>query len=143
VKVDEVPSWTGLGWTLNGPGVITRSVVGDPDLKRNYFSPVQDLPAGADENILEFQNPDQILENNFLVSLINGSIEAQPDMYFFNFGGYSGKFVITRNKQLVYYEFSGLEIFPEFDNITDNIIRFTAYDPEGRKYTFDRVEYTI
>ena len=31
VKVDEVPSWTGLGWTLNGPGVITRSVVGDPD----------------------------------------------------------------------------------------------------------------
>jgi RHS repeat-associated protein len=143
VKVDEVPSWTGLGWTLNGPGVITRSVVGDPDLKRNYFSPVQDLPAGAGEEIMEFQNPDQIIENNFLVSLVNGSIEAQPDMYFFNFGGYSGKFVITRNKQLVYYEFSGLEIFPEFDNITDNIIRFTAYDPEGRKYVFDRIEYTV
>ncbi len=107
VKVDEVPSWTGLGWTLNGPGVITRSVVGDPDLKRNYFSPVQDLPAGAGEEIMEFQNPDQILENNFLVSLINGSIEAQPDMFFFNFGGYSGKFVITRSKVLVYYEFPG------------------------------------
>ncbi|PXX95022.1 hypothetical protein DF185_22690 [Marinifilum breve] len=31
VRVNEIPSWTGVGWNLNSGGVITRSVRGLPD----------------------------------------------------------------------------------------------------------------
>jgi len=41
VKVDNMPGWVGLGWSLNAGGSVTRSVNAMPDLKANYFDQVR------------------------------------------------------------------------------------------------------
>ena len=43
LKVDEEPSWAGLGWVLNAGGFITREVKGIPDEQRPHK---QDITVG-------------------------------------------------------------------------------------------------
>ncbi|HEY9259244.1 hypothetical protein [Chitinophaga sp.] len=47
VQVSEVPSWTGLGWTLNAGGAITRSVHGLPDDASGGFLSSEVVPECA------------------------------------------------------------------------------------------------
>jgi hypothetical protein len=37
IKVNEVPSWAGTGWSLNAGGVISRVIVGSVDESDNGF----------------------------------------------------------------------------------------------------------
>src|SRR5690554_352982 len=37
-RPEEIAPWTGLNWSLNAGGVITRSVQGRPDVSNNYFT---------------------------------------------------------------------------------------------------------
>ncbi|MFN0013163.1 MAG: hypothetical protein ACKVU2_01330, partial [Saprospiraceae bacterium] len=85
VRVDEVSSIVGLGWSLNAGGVVTRSVVGLPDEDDDGFMfkgnsvpqpPIDDAPKYA-----AMQN------------FASGAYDGQPDMFQFNFAGYSGKFI--------------------------------------------------
>lgn len=86
IKVDEIASSVGLGWALNAGGVITRTIYGLPD----------EIGAG-------FQNQPTDLGNqpNLLEAAARGRIDAQPDMFFFNFQGSSGKFIISNNGIMV------------------------------------------
>ncbi|MCK4662468.1 MAG: hypothetical protein KAT68_06365, partial [Bacteroidales bacterium] len=38
IKVEQVASWVGLGWSLNAGGVVTRVVNGSPDDVRGCFT---------------------------------------------------------------------------------------------------------
>jgi YD repeat-containing protein len=84
IKVDQTASWVGLGWSLNAGGVITRIVKGLPD----------------DESPLSY--PDKLDVTNvqyleYLNKVKDGEIDTEPDLFAFNFMGYSGKFVYDRN----------------------------------------------
>jgi hypothetical protein len=88
VKVEEMASWVGLGWSLNAGGIISRSVRGKPDEPNGYMDP------GTDMKVLEIlQMPTEELDDFFqtLVQTTN-SVDMEPDLFHFNFGGHSGKF---------------------------------------------------
>ncbi|NJL75543.1 MAG: hypothetical protein HC892_11450, partial [Saprospiraceae bacterium] len=79
-------------------------------------------------------------ENTFLQNTARGAIESQPDNYYFNFPGSSGKFYISPNRTVVQKDFNGLKIEPFFS--AGEIIRFVITDLNGTRYIFESIEET-
>ena len=87
IKVDEVASWVGLGWSLNAGGVISIQVKNESDFNKNRF------------NILDFDDIENGMRpttqeiESMTAPPQHGGIDSEPDIYNFNFCGYSGQFV--------------------------------------------------
>ncbi len=127
----EIAGWTGLGWSLSAGGVITRSVIGNPDVNNNYFlspSPL-DMPVTTD----------MIVYHEYLNKLTRGEREAQPDMYFFNFGEYSGKFLIKPDGTVMMFEKNNLKV-THCITCSPSASSFTITDPAGNIYEFTATE---
>jgi hypothetical protein len=89
IKVAETPSWVGANWNLNAGGAITRTILGLPDEKTSGY----------------FMNGDKILNpdvpelntgiNSSQKDIVNyGELDAEPDLFSFSVGQYSGKFYL-------------------------------------------------
>lgn len=85
IRVEEIGGWVGMGWNLDAGGVITRTVRGkaDDDVG-GYWSTGHTWYASGN-----WPNPDPTL----LDQVAQGTIDAEPDQFFFNFSGRSGQFV--------------------------------------------------
>ncbi|MEO7216332.1 DUF5977 domain-containing protein [Mucilaginibacter sp.] len=82
-RVDESASWVGLGWTVSTGGAVTRSVMGNPD-EAGYLNGYKGL---ASLNSYTHNGLDS------LYGIINNHLyDMRPDMFSYNFPGYSGKF---------------------------------------------------
>jgi hypothetical protein len=115
-------SSVGLGWTLQAGGVITRTI-GDKI----------DPPNGYDRATANNVNPtDEYLRNSYEFNMYDNL----PDIYSFNFGNYSGKFIL----------FDGIPYL-----IPDQKLKITRagsngfqiVTEDGTKYLFDDVEMTL
>lgn len=112
IKVAEEASRVGLGWALNAGGVISRNIIGGDDFDgTSYFGGIE-LPLGVDYYPTENYQHASGLIAKFSglglkeVDLRNAistktSSEYEPDIYTFNIGGESGKFLITKMKEVV------------------------------------------
>ncbi len=108
VKVEELATWTGLGWSLNAGGVITRSVRGGQDeLGNGYMSAslkVSDMRAlWPSYNWLDMAVPGfaPYPDDTFTArmrDIADGLTDAEADIFYFNFAGYSGKFYYNQDK---------------------------------------------
>lgn len=136
IKVEQVPTWVGSGWSLSGGGVITRAVRGDPDLKTNYFNYNSTLNQST---TTPYSNV--FTENDFLVAAASKEIETQPDIFYFNMGSQSGKFYIKADKSIVMAESKDILITPYF-NASDNIDSIYIKDATGITYVFNVAEAT-
>lgn len=99
VKVAQEASWVGMGWSLNAGGCIMRSVQGWDDFGST--------PMGYFWN----SNPPQATESNDITQITSASerqkyedmqnnlIDPEPDIFYFNFGGHSGKFFVQRESE--------------------------------------------
>ncbi len=91
IGVTQEATAVGLGWTLNAGGMITRSIHDLPD-EMMGGSHVGWLQGGAWP-----YNPSDVLPPQTLENLTdpptNGVRDKQPDVFYFNFGKYKGKFV--------------------------------------------------
>lgn len=152
VQVVKLPSWTGMGWTLQAGGVITKNVLGNPDIASNYFqwnwppSPA----AGFDAALLNGSSSNLIVEYEFMEQVLAGNIETQPDVYSFSLPGYSGSFVINRSGQVIFRDYTDWRITVHWNNIPFpadpaagwaagnlyDITGFTLTDPAGNVYEF-------
>ncbi|GAA5031337.1 hypothetical protein GCM10011506_21000 [Marivirga lumbricoides] len=125
LKVEEVASWVGAGWTLNATGLIGRVVKQYPDelganqpvtynQKHGYFSEAAALlinDAGVIQHgqITKYDNHDgpnpepskKYGTVSFADSLADGFIDTQPDLYFYSFGKHSGKFYFNHHRELI------------------------------------------
>ena len=136
LKVMEPASWVGAGWALNAGGVITRTVVGAPDEAGTNN-------AGTESNG-HFSNYGF---NNYLYDIsgiqdwqafANGWKDGEPDLYFFNFGGYSGKFYFRDDRTPVIVPEQDIKIAPIFPNLGSSIQGFVITTPDGLQYSFGK-----
>jgi hypothetical protein len=118
IKPNEVPGWTGLGWSLNAGGVITRHVSQLPDEwnhnQQGYFYDKADLNTYCTE-LASGTLPLSTVADNFLRKYDINERDSQPDMFSFNFNGFSGKFFmdLQGNFQTIPYSKIKIEHFIE------------------------------
>jgi hypothetical protein len=104
IKVDEISSWVGLGWSLNAGGIIVRKVRGRAEylLGNGTFSPKR-VDIGF-YNSTQYTSPTQFIESNNLPSAASNNLDTAPDEYFFNFNGRSGKFHFDKDGNAFLYK---------------------------------------
>lgn len=93
VRVDDLPTWVGINWTLNAGGVITRSVRDIADevaVTRVFFS---------DSDVINYNSTiDGTTNGAFLRSVIsNNQVDSEVDIFQYSFSGYSGSFYIDND----------------------------------------------
>lgn len=127
IRVEEMASWVGAGWSLNAGGMITRSIIGMAD----------DSPRGFITNTIkqasQIQWPADIY---YIADVVNHRLDTDPDNFFYNFNSHSGSFVFGVDKKPVLIPY--LPIFIHFDPSTKN---FDVKDENGNTYYFNTQEY--
>jgi len=102
-KPSEIANNTGLGWAVQAGGMITRIVRGQVDENPSMTS--VDNYIGIAELKMKFQDyPDiskQRYSQKILKEISNGLSDGEPDIYTFNFNGYSGNFVIINGEAIL------------------------------------------
>jgi len=121
IKVDENASMTGLGWSLTGQGIITRTVIGKPDEQGQEPDYNNITPANY----------------QYLYSVRDGLADAEFDIFSFNFNGRSGKFVVKQDGDVMQIPASDLKI-----SYTAGFGSFTVTDENGIVYLFNNTEIT-
>ena len=89
IKVGGIASWVGLGWSLDAGGVITRTVRGLPDHSNFGY-----LTTGNQLNGNIWNDPTSQATLNYFSLVADTRADPEPDLFFFNFAGRSGKFVL-------------------------------------------------
>jgi len=147
VRVEEIASWVGIGWSLNAGGVITRSIRGMPDdVLGGFFGNRVNTTALAKKYInnpsigTSFQigngnasNDDLLLLDSYKANTQDGA----PDIFYFNFGKYSGQFFMNESGQFVVSPLSALKVEYATSNLNNNrISRWILTTPDGTRYVF-------
>lgn len=133
VKVDQTASWVGLNFSLNSGGVITRIIRDDPD-EDNLI------------NNVNYEYPENFNSSNADALLYleaageNDGFDTEPDLFSFNFLGYTGKFIFDRHGNPVIMPYQNLIIQRTLDPETAGLGNFLITTPDGIKYTFGAVE---
>ena len=164
IKVSEEASWVGLGWNLSAGGMITRTIRGaddfDQSIAHNYANTDSSDPSGPDLNawggndfigsgigsqatlsVFDSQPLDDscLFENGSFDKSLLCPIEErdmEPDLYSFNFNGYSGKFLMDRGGNFVPIEAQDIEIIMTYDGSVNPT--FTIKTNDGYSYDFGK-----
>lgn len=91
IKVSDLASWVGAGWSLQAGGAITRTIKDKPDEKKTT-SLSQTYGHYSDYGLASY---DQSVSSGGPAEL---TIDREPDIFSFNFNGYSGKFSFTDDR---------------------------------------------
>jgi hypothetical protein len=132
LKVQELASWVGAGWSLNAGGAITRTVVGAPD-DRGYSSTLTTKGHYTHLGYNSYYNDEALnsVENN----LTKGVEDGEPDLYFFNFGRYTGKFYFNDDRTPVLVPEQDFKIQPTLAS-GYGFTGFVITTPDGVRYYF-------
>ncbi len=114
IKVTEEASQVGLGWALNAAGTVSRNIIGSDDLfGTTYFNTaIMDFSNG--------QGPQNLVTRSCSLPMFSKTTspttyffdatpyltatpanDFQPDQFYFNYPGHSGKFLLKRDKSAV------------------------------------------
>jgi YD repeat-containing protein len=145
IRVEEFANWTGAGWTLNAGGAVTRVIKGLPDDKSDQQS-FQNLAAQYTYEYL-IGGPVQGSDPRGVVlrDIYKGCADAEPDLFLFNFNGYSGKMMFNWNGQLVVSCTKPVKVADVrgTDGYANRIIGWNITTEDGTLYKFRDVEKSL
>lgn len=102
IKVDDIASWVGLGWTLNAGGIVTRAIRGGkPDEGGSGYLNLRagNYPFVNNQGILDPSAGDvgAAQDYYFLMLMKDGTLDSEPDVFNYNLSSSSGKFYLDPN----------------------------------------------
>ncbi|MEO6720865.1 MAG: hypothetical protein ABIN67_10870, partial [Ferruginibacter sp.] len=126
IKVDEIASRVGMGWSLNAGGVVTRTVRGTPDESAPRLTP----PGTFAENCETFNYLKKVSDAN------DGLVfaDAEPDIFHFSMNGLSGSFVFNASMQPVLIKSEKFKV--QYDFLSTAIWNFKITTSDGLIYYF-------
>lgn len=151
IRVAQEASWVGLGWALNAGGAIMRTIKGRDDIdNEGYYSNTYDIPEKG-EDILNSNYTRLTYDNRTHLFYQRLTGDTEPDVFYYNFAGYSGRFYckcggekmqeanpgsgfITTNPE------DNLRIEKLYLNNTTIFIGFKITVPDGTSYNFVQPE---
>lgn len=122
IRVSELAGWTGLGWSLNAGGVVSRNMMDKDDLTKlgSSYTIMPELETsgtlpstykmGVDWNNVLSSSANELFDFTSVYSDFDG-LDTQMDLFNFNFPGNSGKFVLKQNDLVVLTKKADLKIF--------------------------------
>ncbi|MDY0090337.1 MAG: RHS repeat domain-containing protein [Flavobacteriaceae bacterium] len=131
IQVGEVASRVGLGWVLNAGGAITRQV--------------RDLVDEGNGGYLNYNFTETFESNqNTRQSLLganstgdNNLLDMEPDLYMFNFLGFSGKMIIDHiTRKPIVQKYEDLEIVANISS-SHSVGSWEIKDNMGNQYFFN------
>ncbi len=129
IKVAETASWVGLGWSLVAGGTVSRTIQGlaDDTPTNGYYN------FGA--NVVICSDP---LSGYQATNAASGTYDLEPDIFSFNFAGYSGKFFFDKDKVCQFLPKQELKLVPYTTN--DPFTGFTIITPDGTRFIFGKTD---
>ncbi|TFF36207.1 DUF5977 domain-containing protein [Mucilaginibacter psychrotolerans] len=132
IRVSEVASWVGLGWSLSAGGVISRNIIGKADdgiqgYLQGYLKNTAALAGHTDNNI------DSINYYNL------GIYDSRPDIFSYSFPGHGGKFFLDGTSAFTprFVPFAPIKVTNNYVNSGNpTMTTFNVTDEHGNKYTF-------
>lgn len=133
----------GVGWGLSAGGKISRTVKSLPDDYQGSGTDTRkgwlyDTYASSVVNFTPQSRTDcsgDVANYNTLNGLANNNTDTQPDVFSFNFAGYSGKFMFDNNKIIQTLPYQDLKIQTTYSG-NGSIAAFTITTNDGFQYTF-------
>ncbi|MBY0534631.1 MAG: hypothetical protein K2P88_02180 [Chitinophagaceae bacterium] len=154
LKVMEPASWVGANWSLNAGGVITRSVQGAPDERNISSATAQDyghLSNKGYNNYLWVPGATPysgapgyaFSQRQDYLEFAEGRKDGEPDIFYYNFAGISGKFYFHDDGSVITVPKQDLVIkYGYTPGVGKSIDSFLVITPDGTKYQFGRTSIT-
>lgn len=141
IKVEDIAGWVGLGWSLNGGGVISRTVRGMADdrsmgylsLDGNSLPLINSDP--SEFGLWDLPGETQEEQIQYLRYISENKRDAEPDIFSFSFNGRSGKFFFDPDGNIILQSVENLKLEYILD-ISGQIISWEITDEEGNVYLF-------
>lgn len=139
VKIEELASWVGMGWSLNAGGVITRSVVGLPDEGQGGFFtllneggiPYESYDYPSEHTVSTVNNPNEFQKISEMIANLR---DTSPDVYYYNINGQSGKLIFDENGDFHTSPHTNIKIVKKL--AVGNSDEWILIDPNGIQYVF-------
>jgi hypothetical protein len=151
LRVDDRPSWVGMGWVLSTGGVISRTMRGrHDDSSDGFLRNMTSIPVDSKVQTTLGLPPSSIRTDLYLELdniTKNFGRDYEPDAFSFNFPGHGGSFFFGNDGETHCVEHAAIKIRPIFGSvpeISNNniIIGWRVIDEAGLVYTFNALEFT-
>ncbi|MFD2787865.1 RHS repeat domain-containing protein [Hymenobacter rubripertinctus] len=144
VRPDQVSPWTGMSWTLNAGGAIVRTCRGIDDFDvQGYPYHAAPLPEYLNESCYngstDGTGADPLNYYQYLTDVFEGRLDTQPDLFSFNFMGYSGKIIFDQYGTPYTTPSQPLKIVSPLTSGTGG---WELTTPDGTQYMFTAAEIT-
>ena len=127
IKVNDIPSQVGLGWSLQPNALISRNIIGLQD----------DMAPGGWFHVDE--NDANSCHDEILSDFYKGFKDVAPDVFTYNFFGNSGSFFFNRNRDL-HKSIDDAVLLDIPQNISEDTL--CAWDKNGNYYEFGKRDST-
>lgn len=143
VKVSDMASNVGLGWLLQTGGEVSREIRGiaDETASIGFINKAKPLSYYMSIRPLYDDDPNAAAHFEEWSAAAKGQMDLEPDLFYFNFGGYSGKFMYDEiKKEFVNLNTSDRKLDIKFQVPGSSSGGFTITTDNGTRYIFNNAE---